>query len=193
MIVDAGVEAYTGKTFSSERYDIWTMQSAYHSLPTINGVMQAPGMEFAAKDASSEEDSEKANISLDIADAYPPEANLKTWRRDLTLVRRQEIQVVDQYALTEAADSIQMSLLTPCIAVASDGKITLGKRQLSNDRSAGAACIHFDADKMTVEIERRDLTDGKSMHYWGEYLSRILFTLVDPGASGEVEVRISKL
>ena len=35
VIVDAGVETYTRKTFSAERYTIWTMQSAYHTLPTI--------------------------------------------------------------------------------------------------------------------------------------------------------------
>jgi hypothetical protein len=192
VIIDAGVEAYTGKTFSSERYDIWTMQSAYHSLPTINGVMQDPGIEFAAKDASSENDTEKASIALDIADAYPPEANLKTWRRNLTLTRGQEIHVVDQYELTEAANTIQLSLLTPCTVEVSEGKITLGKRDLSEGRSAGEVCIHFDDKQMTVAVERKDLTDGKSLRYWGEYVSRILFTLVDPGSAGMVELRFSR-
>ena len=157
------------------------MQSAYHSLSTINGVMQSPGIEFAAKDASSEEDSEKASITLDIADAYPPQANLTTWRRNLTLVRGQEIRVVHRYELTEAADPIQLSLLTPCTVEASPGQIGLGARELSDGRSAGDACIYFDADQMTVEVERRDLTDGKSKRYWGEYVSRILFTLANPG------------
>jgi len=190
--VDAGVEAYTGKTFSSERYDIWTMQSAYHSLPTINGVMQSPGIEFAAKEASSAEDSEKASIILDIADAYPPEANLKKWRRNLTLMRGQEIRVVDQYQLTEAADTIQLSLLTPCTVETSEGQIRLGKRELTEGRSAGEARIHFDANQITVEVERRDLTDGNSKRYWGEYVSRILFTLADPGDQGEMVLRLTR-
>ena len=38
VLVDVGVETYTRKTFSPQRYEIWTMQSGYHSLPTINGV-----------------------------------------------------------------------------------------------------------------------------------------------------------
>ncbi len=192
VIIDAGVEAYTGKTFSSERYTIWTMQSAYHSLPTINGVMQDPGIEFTAKDVSSEEDADKATIMLDISDAYPPEANLKTWQRSLTLFRGKEIRVVDQYELSEAADSIQLSLLTPCVADVSEGKIRLGKRELSEGRSAGEAYIHYDAGQMTVEVERRDLTDGKSLRYWGEYVSRILLTLSAPGSSGVVELRITR-
>ena len=48
-IIDVGVETYTAKTFSPQRYDIWTMQSAYHNLPTVNGVMQGAGREFEAR------------------------------------------------------------------------------------------------------------------------------------------------
>ncbi len=35
FLIDVGVESYTKKTFSPDRYDIWTMQSAYHNLPTF--------------------------------------------------------------------------------------------------------------------------------------------------------------
>ena len=43
VIIDVGVETYIQKTFSKDRYDIWTMQSQYHNLPTINGVQQKNG------------------------------------------------------------------------------------------------------------------------------------------------------
>ncbi len=49
-IIDVGVETYTAKTFSAQRYEIWTMQSAYHNLPTVNGVMQGAGRQFEARD-----------------------------------------------------------------------------------------------------------------------------------------------
>ena len=67
VIIDAGVGPYTGKTFSSQRYEIWTMQSAYHSLPTINGVMQSPGAEFAAREASCEAADGRTIFAIDIA------------------------------------------------------------------------------------------------------------------------------
>ncbi|MDE6825395.1 MAG: heparinase II/III-family protein [Paramuribaculum sp.] len=38
ILIDAGVGTYTRQTFSSERYNIWTMQSGWHNLPVINGV-----------------------------------------------------------------------------------------------------------------------------------------------------------
>lgn len=192
VIVDAGVEAYTGKTFSEERYDIWTMQSAYHSLPTIDGLMQSPGREFAAKDVSSASDAEQATISLDIAEAYPPAANLKTWRRTLTLVRGQEVKIEERYELGKAAQQIQLSLLTPCVVALSDGKIELGKRALSDGRSAGEGRIYFNPAQMSVEVEQIDLIDGKSRRYWGDYLSRILFSLTDPGVRGDIAIRITR-
>ena len=37
FLIDIGVESYTKKTFSPQRYEIWTMQSAWHNLPTFVG------------------------------------------------------------------------------------------------------------------------------------------------------------
>jgi len=72
LIIDAGVETYTAKTFSSERYRIWTMQSAYHNLPTVGGVMQQAGRAFAAGEVRYTTDDVGAELELDIADAYLP-------------------------------------------------------------------------------------------------------------------------
>ena len=192
VIIDAGVGPYTGKTFSSERYTIWTMQSAYHSLPTINGVMQDPGIDFAARDASSTDDGQTATFSLDIAGAYPDEAKLKMWNRTVALIRGQDVTVKDQYVLTEPASTIQFSLLTPCTVQVSEGRIVLGRRALQGERSSGEAGIDYDPERMTVDVENRDLSDGKTQRYWGDQVSRILFTLVNPGESGDVELRISR-
>jgi hypothetical protein len=35
MIIDLGVGTYTAKTFSDKRYELWTMQSHFHNLPTF--------------------------------------------------------------------------------------------------------------------------------------------------------------
>ncbi len=37
FFIDIGVETYQRKTFSPRRYEIWTMQSQYHNLPTFTG------------------------------------------------------------------------------------------------------------------------------------------------------------
>lgn len=43
VFIDPGVETYSRKTFSSERYTIWTMRSLYHNLPEINNTEQQAG------------------------------------------------------------------------------------------------------------------------------------------------------
>ena len=74
LLIDVGVETYTAKTFSPERYDIWTMQSAFHNLPTFDGVQQCAGAAFAARDVAVDLGEQVAAIGMDIAGAYPPEA-----------------------------------------------------------------------------------------------------------------------
>jgi hypothetical protein len=168
------------------------MQSGYHSLPTVNGVMQSPGVEFAARDAFCEIDDEKTTFSVDIAGAYPPEANLKVWQRTIVLVRGQEIRIEDRYALSKPADEIQLNLLTPCVVDVSSGKIALIKRDLHEGRSSGDAYIGYDAHLMTVDVERVDITDNKMARYWGDHVSRIVFSLTEPGDQGEVILHVTR-
>ena len=61
-IIDVGVETYTRKTFSPQRYEIWTMQSQYHNLPTINGKMQLPGKQFCASNVEYSADNDEAAL-----------------------------------------------------------------------------------------------------------------------------------
>ena len=98
-IIDVGVETYTAKTFSSRRYEIWTMQSAYHNLPTINGIMQKNGREYKATDVSYKAGKERAVFSLDISKAYPEEAGIKFWKRTVILERGKYATIRDTYEL----------------------------------------------------------------------------------------------
>ena len=58
-LIDIGREQYVAKTFSSRRYEIWTMQSQYHNLPKINGYDQKEGGQFKAKNTTFKSDSKK--------------------------------------------------------------------------------------------------------------------------------------
>ncbi|NSZ59909.1 heparinase [Agrobacterium tumefaciens] len=97
FIIDVGVETYTAKTFSPQRYDIWTMQSAFHNLPTFGGVMQVAGAEFAAADFVTRFSEEEAEFSLDMAGAYPSVAGVEHYRRRVRLLRGSHVEVVDDY------------------------------------------------------------------------------------------------
>ncbi|HGJ65577.1 TPA: heparinase [bacterium] len=174
VIIDAGVEAYTAKTFSSRRYEIWTMQSNYHNLPTINGVQQLAGYQYSAKDVKYQSDDKKAELVMDIAKAYPNDANLNSWIKSVILNRGENITINETYDLKEISGDIILNLLTPCEIVTKDGLIELKETRLSSDRMSGSAKISYESDKLSVFIEQVVIEDGRLKNIWGEKLSRIM-------------------
>lgn len=71
MFVDIGVESYTKKTFSPDRYEIWTMQSGYHNLPTLMGLDEKDGSDYCARNVTVKQGTDTASISMELAGAYP--------------------------------------------------------------------------------------------------------------------------
>ncbi|HLU12277.1 MAG TPA: hypothetical protein VK003_21545, partial [Oceanobacillus sp.] len=168
------------KTFSPQRYEIWTMQSAYHNLPTIDGIQQAPGADFAARDVLYEADEAQAALTLDIAGAYPPEAGLKRWVRTIRLVRGQSVMVEDDYELDHVPRSLVLSLLTPShVSLANAGCISLSRADLPDGRVSASGEVLYDADKFSPSLEVIPITDSRMSSVWGEQLFRILLRVVD--------------
>ncbi|MBT4500046.1 MAG: heparinase [Gemmatimonadetes bacterium] len=190
VVVDAGVEDYTAKTFSSQRYEIWTMQSAYHSLPTIGGVMQEPGKAFAARDVEYETDDGGAQLRMDIAGAYPAVAGLKSWKRVVKLNRGRNIEVADAYELEHEAE-ISLSLITPCeVALEEDGVIELKEREIVEGRASGNARIYYPANMMKVAVEEVPVEDSRLQSIWGERLFRMVLRLDEPTQEGAWKLRL---
>lgn len=193
VLIDAGVEVYTAKTFSDQRYDIWTMQSAYHNLPTINGVMQDPGQSFAARDASYSADDQTAQFSLDIAGAYPAEAGLKTWQRLVRLQRGQAVEVEDSYELDAAAESLTLSLVTPCqVDLSSPGSIRLSPGPVAGERLSGAATLAYEVGKFSAAVETIDIDDARMLTAWSSHLYRIVLTATRPSQQDRWSLRVTR-
>ena len=87
LLIDIGVESYTKKTFSPQRYEIWTMQSAWHNLPTFDpdgsAFQQLPGAEHAAR--AVEVGAALDSLTMDIAPAYGAVPGLTQYRRTARL------------------------------------------------------------------------------------------------------------
>ncbi len=81
ILIDAGVGVYSKDTFSENRYKIWTMQSSYHNLPEIDGMMQLPGREYHADSFRAEGDS----VQISYRSAYPAELSATSAERRFTL------------------------------------------------------------------------------------------------------------
>ncbi len=181
-IIDVGVETYTAKTFSPRRYEIWTMQSAFHNCPTIDGVMQSPGRQYAASAVSCHQDDKAAELRMDIAGAYPKEANLESWKRVVRLDRaRNQVEVADEYSLNRAAKEITLTLMTPCRVQQQPGTLQLENR----------ARIAYDP-ALSASVEEIKLDDPHLRGVWGERIYRILLRATNPSRQGKWSMRISQ-
>jgi hypothetical protein len=178
VIIDVGVESYTAKTFGPHRYDIWTMQSAYHNLPTIGGVMQKSGLNFEATDVSYRKSDEAARIRMNIAAAYPPEAGLRRWIRTLQLDRKaNRVLLQESFELQRATPDIVLSLMTPRQA-RTDGAGRL--RMPAPGQGAPDVLLHYDPQRFTPKVETIEINDGHLRSAWGDKIYRILLTAQQP-------------
>lgn len=171
VAIDVGVEAYTAKTFSRDRYSIWTMQSAYHNLPTVGGVMQMNGAEYEATDRKYDTNDRRATVSFDIAAAYPKEAGIKSWVRTVTLDRVRDRVMVEENFELERAVEVTLSVMTQRVpAVDGPGRITL---KLPDGN--GKMCqLTYDGVGIKPDIESIPLSDVGLRGSWGNQIYRIL-------------------
>ena len=192
VIVDAGVETYRRETFSSQRYEIWTMQSAYHTLlPAFvhreNVEQQAAGRERAARDVAYGVDDARAVLSLDLAGAYPAGAGVIRWQRTVTLVRGDAVTIEDAFALRDSPSQITTGFLTPCDVDVAAGKVVLKITSFGppdDPRTTGAGTLSYDPTLFDVGIERIGIDDARLGGVWGDHLNRVIFTVLAPPAQG---------
>jgi hypothetical protein len=172
-IIDVGVEDYTAKTFSDKRYEIWTMQSAFHNLPTINGVMQKNGREYKATEVKYRATEEKATFSLDISAAYPDEAKVRSWARTIMLNRGKNVVIRDRYRLEEARENLQIVLMSwrkPVMI--EEGLIKLENPEMLQDLEP--IVVRYGKKKFEANVETITLKDARLRSSWGEKLFRIV-------------------
>ena len=98
LFIDAGSGRYTRRTFSGERYTIWAMCSDYHNCATFNGVTQKAGSQ--ARSTDTVYDPETGKMTLNLATAYPAEANIASYTRSAELADS-VITIVDDVALND--------------------------------------------------------------------------------------------
>ncbi|MGC9342400.1 MAG: heparinase II/III domain-containing protein [Bacteroidales bacterium] len=171
LIVDAGVGEYTRKTFSSERYDIWTMQSSYHNLPEINHKTQKDGREFYASDFTSKNKGKKTLISMQLENAYPPDAAVNKFLRSLEFNRsKSQLTITDDFEFVENENYLKFNFLTNHVPVLKGGKVEL----INADNNETVAIIET-GEKLEVIFEEIMIQDSRLSRAWKDKLFRISF------------------
>lgn len=193
VIIDVGAGEYTAKTFSKDRYEIWNMQSAYHNLPTINGIMQKEGYAYKARDVFAKSDRTKVQFYLDISNAYPEEAKVKSWFRKLTLFSHDRVELQEDYHLDSHVVPFTMNYMTPrAVEVTAPGRIKLDGGYSSVGVEQGDVFMHFDDALFDVRLDEIPLTDSRLKSGWGPQLTRIVLVSKSAALEGEFIVTFSE-
>jgi hypothetical protein len=186
-LIDIGRERYVAKTFSNRRYEIWTMQSQYHNLPKINGYDQKEGGQFQAKNTSFKSDSKKVVFSTDISDAYIPETGIDKWVRTYQLDRGRKFLVSDEYEFNELKNEpTTLNFVTYCNVV----KVSEGVLNLEGE--GFNLVMRYNPKETSPEIEFNEVHDPVLKRYWPKGITRIVFTINDPGIKGKNKIEIVK-
>ena len=166
LFIDPAVGEYTAKTFSKDRYDVWTMQSGYHNLPQINGIDQKDGKDYAAKVVRHKE----GQLTLELAGAYPKDAAVKSWQRTVTAMKS-GISVTEDYELVDfiAPTRLVFMALTP----------------------DALQHIHYDANQLSATVEDiSDKLDPLLQHMWGPKMYRIILTVKSTNTTNQIKYTI---
>ena len=185
VIVDPGRPTYTAQTFGPDRYGIWTMQSAWHSVPEIRGTAQAQGAEYRARDVTTHADDTTAGIVLDLAKAYP-RTDIVHWRREARLDRRSGQITIDEgweLAADGDADTEQRTRVHLIVAGAVDLHPDQGQAHITALEGAGTVRLRWQPAALPVTATVRELDDPYLADVWGERLTRLEIDVTTLGHS----------
>ncbi len=154
VLIDVGVGRYTKKTFSSERYDIWSMQSRYHNLPMFDNVGQMQGGAYASRNESY--DPEARSMTAELAGAYTPQTGVTSLVRTASL-NGGEVTVEDRIALDKERriDFCFMTNRAPVLR--KEGEILL---------PMGRALI-YDPEALEYTVDEVEPGDLDALSNWG--------------------------
>lgn len=165
LLIDVGVETYSKKTFSPQRYEIWTMQSSWHNLPEFDPesaqYQQQPGLEFAAREVVVSDTLDA--ITMDIAPAYGAVPGLGFYRRRVQL-NENGLTLQDE---TDFSRTVALSLMSVEKPAVEGGTVQFGT----------LAAAHIKGFTR-IATEAVPITDPRLRQAWPDtlYRTRICFT-----------------
>lgn len=196
MFVDAGVGTYTKKTFSEERYTIWSMQSQWHNLPVINGAVQKNGGQYKSTSVYVNGKSAAKVFRLDIAKAYIDEADCKSWTREYKVADKM-LTITDTYDLSaRKASDVENFLVQGQVYLSGertpDGYLVKDAEFVVVNQGVAMRLTYPSVFKVSVETVSLD--DPRLTNVWGDSLRKVSLT-GDARASfkGKYVMKISEL
>jgi len=174
VFIDVGVETYCYKTFSPERYSIWTMQSLWHNVCNFGENQQQAGEQYYSRVLRKEMNEKEAFISLELANVYP-ENSVKSYIRTCRFVKGKGIEIVDEF---------DQDAKNPCLTL-----MTLGKPVWENGILQIGSIEKVSLEGVnSITIDEVSLEDKRLRSQWGGVIYR---TLIVPDHN-VIKVKIGK-
>jgi hypothetical protein len=193
LLIDVGVGVYTRQTFGPDRYEIWTMQSSWHNVPEVDGVAQAPGRQHAARRVQGLLAADSAELSMDLAGAYPAAAGIRSWRRTLRLSREPagdaKILIDDAWDLDHSPERTVLYL----IAAGEPRPVAAGRLVIAPAGPGRDLAIDYPHTEFDARIEERRIDDRQLTATWGRCIYRIALAARRPATQGAAHLEISGL
>lgn len=188
-IIDVGVETYRRQTFSNERYSIWTMQSAYHNLPTINGQMQMNGRQYEATNVSAEQSKNNVRFGLSLENAYPEEAEIQSFRRKIDFKKGKEIVLEDKFLFDRTDNQVEMNIMTSFrVYENTPGILVLCNKNNPEEKLK----LIYNQEILKLIVEPILITDGRLLRVWGNEITRLVFTANSISRDFEYLIKVSE-
>ncbi len=178
FLIDLGVETYTAKTFSAQRYDIWTMRSQFHNLPTFydesdpqqKPIEQKAGVQYKAEDVKCVIDNTSARLFEDIAASYGDE-RVKIYTRTVVAGGEYPVIIRDHYE-GSATCTLSLMLYEEPVLTEKEQEIRVGTLGRVIVKGAG-----------TITIEKCEVTDPRLQIAWRHDCYRVLITMKEQDLS----------
>ncbi len=171
LLIDVGVETYSKKTFSPQRYEIWTMQSCWHYLPRVIGALagyvQLDGAQYAAREVEPL----PGGLAMDLAPAYGEVPGLGRYHRT-ALLTAQGLTLTDE---TDYPGEVQLSLMSQQPPALEDGVLHFGT----------LASARLEGNLLGVTTEALSITDARLRLAWPDTLYRTVVRF-----TGRLQTRI---
>jgi Heparinase II/III-like protein len=180
ILIDLGNRQYTFQSFNTHRFEQQSIQSAFHNLPTIDGIQQGNGSAYRAMEHKYDRGTVSA-LRFQYARAYPEETQLRSLIRLVQLDRTTaQIALEDSFEFA-TPKPIVWSFMTCRPPDVQGAKVVLAPRPQDHSR---AATMSFDRNAIRIQVETIQLDDPLQKVAWGDKVYRILATLNKPLARG---------
>lgn len=191
-----GVGTYTAATFGSHRYDLWYITSAYHNVPTINGVLQHQGTSYSAHNTTFKNDESLMVFSSDIAGAYLANASVKSWVRTFNFSKNiNQLIVEDSYQLNSFLTPQKLHFMTLegiKIEKTPTGLLLVSEGKEAPLKDSFKVSMDFDTSVLEFSEEVKSLDgDHHLTQVWGENVKRITLTTVTSYKKTEGTFRVT--